>query len=103
MATIDKRAYEDCGECGRRKLVEGTGEYLWYVCDCCGREMNPNQPHGEPHLEASVHHNGRAGAGDLHYCSLPFLKYDEEKPEAQSAAVFIALLMAGLKVTEAGQ
>ena len=115
MASIDKREYADCGECGRRKLVEGTGGYNWYVCDGCGQEMNPNEPHNEPHLEASVHQESGDGAGYLHYCSwvclakhlptvecewfisLPYLKYDERKPENQSAAAFLEIMAAGLK------
>lgn len=122
MATVDKREFVDCGECGRRKLVPGTGEYHWYICDCCGKEMNPNKPHGEMAIEVRVFGDRRGldddrGADDVHYCSwrcmakhlptvpiegdnfmaLPHLGLDKERP-GQTAAEFFRLLSAGLKM-----
>lgn len=116
MATIDKRVYEDCGECGRTKLV--SGEYPTYVCDCCDKHLNPNEPHNKMAITASVHSQRGEGSDDLHYCSwrclakhlptvecdyfisLPFLKYDGKKPDGLDAAAFLELLTAGLKATE---
>ncbi len=127
MATVDKREFADCGECGRGKLVEGTGEYLWYICDCCGKEMNPNKPHNERSIEVTVFGDRRGldddrGADDVHYCSwrclakhLPTvpvegdrfmslpnvgLEKDDADPPGQTAEDFFALLAAGLKATE---
>lgn len=116
MATIDKREWADCGECGRAKLV--SGEYPSYVCDCCDRVLNPNEPHNEAIITAAVHSNHGEGAEDLHYCnwrclakhlptvecdyfiSLPFLKYDGKKPDGLDAAAFLEILSAGLKALE---
>lgn len=125
MTTVDKREWEDCGECGHRKMVSGTGEYHWYICDCCGKEMNPNKPHGEMALEVTVFGDRRdldRGADDVHYCSwmclaqhlptvptegdrfltFPHIGLDRKEPDrsGQTAAEFFALLAAGLKATE---
>lgn len=122
MASIDKREWKNCGECNWRMIVPGTDGYNWYVCDCCGKEMNPNEPHNERTLEVTVF---RQNDPDFpkndrqHYCSwacltkhlptvdcdyfmgLPNLMYDERTQDGQGPESLFRLLAAGLEALEA--